>query len=319
MTRENQNKRIKTSGSSMNYFIIAIIVLLVAITIAAGLFFMGGKKELPITEEEVETFTIPPASGPGKVESLTETKNKTEQGDSAPDNAENINNIINQDSGAENVLEIIESSEPDAGEKLANQILQFFEQLDQKEYIKSYKLKGASQQHLNRLLIKLFANPPVVARESDNLYSIIKNTAHLYRNLGKNNILLLQDILVNEKRDLESIMALFYSWSEIGKPGKKSGVSISLPTRELYEYAGYFLNTMGGQAYLFRRDGKVRLLVKYYCTLILDRANDETLNRHGVDIRYSISTLLEEVANANNLENKELYLEKLENLKLKYL
>ena len=71
----------------------------------------------------------------------------------------------------------------------------------------------------------------------------------------------------------------------------------------LYEYAGFFLNTLGGRNYLMRRNAQLRILTSYYCLLILDKANDETLNRYGIDIRPHIKLVLSEIKNAKSLTN----------------
>jgi hypothetical protein len=86
----------------------------------------------------------------------------------------------------------------------------------------------------------------------------------------------------------------------------------------LYEYAGFFLNTLAGKSYLLRRDSKVRILTSYYCVLIVDRANDETLNRHGIDVRPHIDFLFYDIINQRVLVNKKQYLGKLVSLKEKY-
>jgi hypothetical protein len=86
----------------------------------------------------------------------------------------------------------------------------------------------------------------------------------------------------------------------------------------LYEYAGFFLNTLAGRNYLMRRNSQQRILTTYYSILILDKANDSTLNRYGIDIRPKIELLIPEINNTKGLIFKKQYSEKLNALKIKY-
>jgi len=85
-----------------------------------------------------------------------------------------------------------------------------------------------------------------------------------------------------------------------------------------YEYAGFFLNSLGGRSYLLRRDPGVRILTTYYSVLILDRANEEDLNRHGIDIRPHIDSVAQEIRNSRGLVFQKQYLDRLEALREKY-
>ena len=62
----------------------------------------------------------------------------------------------------------------------------------------------------------------------------------------------------------------------------------------------------------------MRILTSYYCFLILDKANDETLNKYGIDIRPHIDFLSQDMGNQKGLAYKRQYLEKLTSLKKKY-
>lgn len=204
-------------------------------------------------------------------------------------------------------------------EQTTEEITSFFSSLDKADYIRTRKLQGGSQRYFSLLIDKLLAKPPVVARERESLTSILHNTSHFYRTLGKNDISLIKEILAREGDALEPDMALFYRWSELApKCGTAKG-AVRLPLPGLYEYAGFFLNTLGGQSYLFRRESRVRMLVKYYSILILDRANDASLNRYGIDIRPSLDSLLEEMKTTTRLTGRDTYLARLILLKDKYL
>ncbi len=228
--------------------------------------------------------------------------------------------------------EIVPGSEPDTQQKddvniasiedqyqlLAERLKAFFDYLDNQQYIGEFKLAGGSQKHFNGVLRKLFANPPIVIRETDDLFTILKNMAHFYRMLGKNDITLIKSILANEEDRLESVMSDFYQWTIIGQQYSSESLQISLPLKDLYEYASFFLNTLGGQSYLFRRDANTRMLVKYYAILLIDRANTQSLNRHGIDIRFSIDSLLKEMETSQKLLYKNEYLGELLSLQEKY-
>ena len=113
-------------------------------------------------------------------------------------------------------------------------------------------------------------------------------------------------------------MALFYKWSEIAPDCPDNNLNIDLPLPGLYEYAGYFINTLGGQSYLFRRELYLRILIRYYSVLIIDRANQVDANRYGIDIRYTLDSLIPEIQGSSDLGNKQEYLENLLRLQEQY-
>lgn len=208
--------------------------------------------------------------------------------------------------------------QPDECLQTADKILLFFEHLDSQNYIREYSMKGSTRDHMNGIIKKLIANPPVVVRETDDLFAILNNMAHFFRVLGPKDILLIKDILINERELIEPTMALFYKWSEIEPDCLNKNLNIKLPLLGLYEYAGYFINTLGGQSYLFRRSLHLRLLIRYYSILIIDRANSVDANRYGIDIRYTLDALIAELQTNGDLENSQDYLENLIRLQDSY-
>ncbi len=194
----------------------------------------------------------------------------------------------------------------------------FYKHLDQQSYMKDFNLKEPSRIHFSNLLQKLIDNPPVVTNETDDLYTLLKNTAHFFRILGKENILILKGILDREKSSFENTLKTLYSLTAY--PGATAQeYSLILPKNALYDYAGFFLNTMGGRLYLFRRDSISRMAVSYYSILLIDNANDEGYNRYGVDIRPAIDSLTDEIeGTGNRLLLREEYLDTLYDLKEKY-
>jgi len=202
--------------------------------------------------------------------------------------------------------------------QLADRLHSFFTHLDQKEYIREFQLGAPAQDYFIALATKLLNNPPVVSRESDDLYTILKNMAHFFRVIGGKNILVIKGILDRERETIEDVAADVFSWTTGGKECSEEAFSFHAPLDKLYEYAGFFLNSMGGRSYLFRRDSRSRLLINYYAILLVDRANTEGINRHGIDIKPMLPATIGEIESSNQLIYKEKYLDRLYELVEKY-
>ncbi|MFC1816104.1 hypothetical protein ACFL0M_09210 [Thermodesulfobacteriota bacterium] len=202
-------------------------------------------------------------------------------------------------------------------DELEGQIAAFYRYLDQKDYIKTYKLEKGTSELFQEMIMQLSEKLPVVIFETKDIFTLIRNMAHFYRVLGKNRIKLIKEILKNESEIIESVMATFFTWFTYGDRCKVNIMGHpSLKT--LYKYSGFFLNTLAGRNYLFRRNSNVRILINYYSVLILDRANAETLNSHGIDIRPYIDFSIFNMRNRKGLIYQNLYLSELEKLKKKY-
>lgn len=209
------------------------------------------------------------------------------------------------------------SNEPSC-EQLNQKILDFFKYLDDQEYIEKRNITEGTQAFTQKLITKLTQNPPVIIDETKNLISVLQNTAHFFRVLGKADLETAREILAREAGILELTMALFYQWSKNEEKCRSDTVIIHLPLEHLYEYASFFLNTLGGQSYLFRRDSHLRLMVRYYSILILDRSNEKGMNKYGIDIRYPLKQMLAELEVSESLVYKEEYLRTLSTLNKKY-
>ncbi len=203
-------------------------------------------------------------------------------------------------------------------QQLVSELNAFYTYLDQQPYMKEFHLKEASKTHFSKLLQNLLDNPPAITRETDDYFTLLKNTAHFYRILGKENIFVLKGILDREKDSFEKILKTFYAL--VDQPEQlKNEFSLTIPADNLYDYAGFFINTIGGRLYLFRRDSASRMTISYYAVLIIDKANEQGNSRLGIDLRPSIDSLIEEMENAGNkLKFKEEYLDTLYDLKEKY-
>lgn len=199
-----------------------------------------------------------------------------------------------------------------------NRLHAFFSTLDDQAYMAQYNLSTGSEQHFTALIQKLLNNPPQVTRESDDLYTILKNTAHFFRISGKDNVFMMKGILGNEKGHIEQILADYYFL--ISTPECASSPQIAdIDQEALYEYACFFLNTMGGRLYLFRRDSLSRMVVTYYAILLVDRANRQQNNKHGLDLQIFIKMLSAEMeTGGSSLKYSQRYLDSLSLMQEKY-
>ncbi len=197
-------------------------------------------------------------------------------------------------------------------------ITSFYKHLDTQKYIREFKLEKKSSSYFTDLIQKLVDNPPVVTRETDDLFTILQNTAHFFRIIGKNNITIIKGILHQEKDLFEDILSNYYHLA-VTPDCSQQNISLTFPENSLYDYAGFFLNTMGGRLYLFRRDSHSRMVIIYYALMIIDKANIDGKNRHGIQINQSLDSLITEIETVGtHLNKRELYLDKLYDLKERY-
>lgn len=194
----------------------------------------------------------------------------------------------------------------------------FYRHLDSQEYIKSRQLDGGSKAYLNGLIDKALLNPPVVLRETDDLLTILKNSAHFFRILGKDDIFLIREILKRENDKLEELMGAYAI--VLTTPADSGGNTLTTdPAGPLDDYAAYFLNTMGGKFYLSRRTPEVRMLVNFYALQAIHLANETGNNRHGIPVQPALDLLIAEFeSGGNRLRHKGTYLDKLFAMKEKY-
>lgn len=203
-------------------------------------------------------------------------------------------------------------------EELKRQILTFFSYLDKKEYVKSYNWKGGVYEWTQRAVSKLSRERPVVSGETTDIYGLVKNMAHFYRMLGKKEVGFVKEVLANESDIVEIISALFYGWFS-SKDRCKDSLGICPSNEEaMYEYAGFFLDTLAGRSYLLRRDSRIQALVGYYAVLVIHRANERHQNKYGIDIRPYIDSVLDNISNQMGLAHREFYIKKLMDLKENY-
>lgn len=201
--------------------------------------------------------------------------------------------------------------------KLQGELDAVFSYLDHKAYIREYGLAGGTAAVFDEVVRLCSEHLPLVSGEMKDMVSLTRNVAHFFRTLGKDRIDLLRKIITKESDIVEPMTASFFAWFlSCDQCGHDQYPCPSLEA--LYQYAGFFLNTLAGKSYLLRRDSKLRVLVSYYCVLILDKANEEMLNRHGIDIRDFIYYLFQDISSQKGLVHKKAYLDTLKGLRAKY-
>ncbi len=193
------------------------------------------------------------------------------------------------------------------------QVVAFFQYLDSKAYLIWPGINMRAEELFEQISKKLSAKPPVNVGEMENIYSLVRNVTHFYRILGKDRIDLIKEILKSESDVLEPAMAVMFAWVTACN---KSAEQPNLNT--LYQYAHFFLNTLGGRSYLLRRDAKLRMLVNYYSLLIIDLANEAKLNAYGLDIRPHLDYVFYDINNQKGLMYRSRYLSRLSALQNKY-
>ncbi len=198
------------------------------------------------------------------------------------------------------------------------QLTGLFTAWDQSDHPVASHMNNDSLAFFKSVENRLIAKPPILVGETDNLLNILTNTAHFYRVLGLNGITGIKTVLAEEAEHLEAIMILFYSWTKTRPACHSELLPLTMPLPVLYDYAGFFLTTLGGQSYLFRRTPPVRTLLKYYAVLILDLAESRMLNSHGIDIRPHLLATKSEIEVSPYLIYRDAYLQNLEIIQERY-
>ena len=162
-------------------------------------------------------------------------------------------------------------------------------------------------------MMLLSASPPIPAGEGIDTKIMTKNIFHFFRVLGKKDLRLLREIIRNEADTVEINLELFYRWFTLTEQCPE--LEEKRPSLDvLYQYAGFLLNTIGGRAYLYRRPLGLRLLVSYYCLLIINDADKKGRNTYGIDIYPLIAPVMEEMRVYPDFLFQNEYILGLENL-----
>ena len=206
----------------------------------------------------------------------------------------------------------------DECERMEKEVKEFFAYLDGKDYVKELKIGEDMFTHFKKVVHLLSENPPIPAGEGLKQDALIRNIFHFYRVLGFRDLTLILRILRNEADTLELNLASLYEWlMSAEKCDQKDGLPPSLDI--VYRYAGFLVNSIGGRSYLFRRETRLRLLVNYYCLLIIHEADKRKMNNFGIDITPFLEPLAEEIEHYQFLYYRKEYAGKLIDLKNYYL
>jgi len=214
--------------------------------------------------------------------------------------------------GAAEPMAPITHAEVDCNQ-IIRQVSAFFQYLDSKSYLISPGNDMHAEELFEDISKQLAGRPPINVGEMEDLYSLVRNVTHFYRVIGKDRINLIKEILKNESAVVEPAMAVMFAWMTTCNRG------IDQPKlKTLYQYACFFLNTLGGRSYLLRRESKLRMLVNYYALLVIDMANDARINSYGLDIRPHLDYLFYDINNQKWLMHRQRYLSELGALVNKY-
>ena len=197
-------------------------------------------------------------------------------------------------------------------------IIDFFGYLDTEKYIKRLDLKTDTYSYFKKLLKKLSVRPPFPAGEGSTPTVMVSNVFYFFRVLDRKDLRLFKKTVVNERDTMEINLEMFYRWLMLGKQCPNPG-DIRPSFEVMYRYAGFFLNTIGGRACLFRRSSSLRVLVNYYCLLIVYQADRLGKNRYGIDIFPHIQPLKDDIRHHPDFEFQEKYISSLNRIENYYL
>ena len=201
--------------------------------------------------------------------------------------------------------------------QIEKDVADFFTYLNTKKYVLNLNSESDAYAHFIKILNKLNANPPIPAEEIGNPSNLLKNITHFFHALGKEDLYLLKEIITKEQDTLEIDFRMFFKWLLLIEDcPDPEGLRPSLEV--LCQYSGFFLNTIGGRSYLFRRTPKVRLLTSYYCLLILHEADKKGENNYGLDIFPHIAPIKNEFANQPTFTFQMDYVEHLNRIESYY-
>ena len=196
-------------------------------------------------------------------------------------------------------------------EEAKNNIMDFLSYLSRKKYISKYCKDRDIKVVISEIVRKLSKNPPVSQGEGANSEVMLKNIYFFFRTLSSNEIRLLKEILQKESDQIEYVMKWAYVWL-INQDRCPDPYGL-LPSLDVaYRYACFFLNTIGGRAYLFRRPDPVRILFFYYSVLVIQKMEQKGKNIYGIDISSVAKRLKKELKRYPELVFQKEYISTLE-------
>ncbi len=209
-------------------------------------------------------------------------------------------------------------SEQDPCSRIEKKMAEFFRYLDKQPDVRHLDLEADTYTRFKEIIKRLSERPPVPAGEGTDPKIIIRNIYHFFRVLNNKDLRLIKKMIGNEQDTLEIELAMFYKWFMLyDRCPDPEGLRPSMEV--LYKYAGFFINTTGGRAYLFRRTSTLRLLVTYYCILIVHEADRTGKNSYGIDISPYIPWLSGELTRYPDFKFHQMYLDLLNLIESYYL
>ena len=191
--------------------------------------------------------------------------------------------------------------------RIEKNVAEFFRYLDEKQYVSRLNPEADTYTRFIKILRRAAARPPFPAGEGSDPKIIIGNLYHFFRILSRKDLSLIRTVLKNEQDTMEISLEMFYRWLTLGdRCPDPENIRPSMTI--LYQYAGFFVNTTGGRAYLFRRPSDLRLLVSYYCVLIIHEADKKGRNNCGIDIFPLIEPLKNEIRYYPDFQFQEEYI-----------
>ena len=287
-----------------------LIVLLVLVAAAVVAFFLyQGKKheERNVQERRAEeTKSQEEKAEEKKLEEITageitSREKKTSLGRPLPSQEEGAPRVAAktplrvEPTPPEAIEEIRPTEKEDYCSKIEKSVQDFFTYLNKERYVRNLEADMNSYERFKGVMTKLSSEPPVPAGENMDTLIMTRNIYHFYRLLESEDIRLIREILRNEADSLELNLDIFYKWLMLGEEcpdPEKTRPSLDV----LYQYAGFFLNTIGGRAYLYRRPLNVRLLISYYSLLIVHEADKRGKNTYGIDVFPEVTPLAREIS-----------------------
>jgi len=293
-----------------NLITVIIIGVVVVLACAAGYFYVQNRQIIDENQQQLEAERETQKELAAQLEQKIEELETQLREDAVPAPApEKLREAFASDDAGSELPEEVQA------ESVQDRVENFFSYLDSKGYAAQRGVEGSSQEIFEGVLYKLNETRPLISGENQNLIALMRNITFFYRALGKDTMLMLKDSIEAEAAIMEPVMALFYEWINPWAPQ----VSAPAVTPEMmYDYAGFFLQSMGGRSYLFRREPGIRMLTLYYSLLVLDRANRDGLNSEGIDIGPSITALIQEMRYSRRLSDRQKYLEKLREIQERY-
>jgi hypothetical protein len=201
--------------------------------------------------------------------------------------------------------------------ELEQSLRAFCKYLDAGETFRSQKTYRDSWALFTDILATLEKKPPTISAEAYRPSIIIENSYYFFRQLRREKMNIAREVLQYEADLAEPLMGVLYYWLMSGQScDKQQSSTANLDI--MYRYAGFFLNTLGGHSYLYRRDSRISLLTNYYSILVVHEANSRGFNEVGLDLRFFLPLIFGEIQNRNDLLYAEDYLQTLTDLQLQY-